>query len=634
MIRSGAVEKTGRPLSLVVVDEAHNLGLASGGRGLRLELLLATLNREARDASFLLLTPFVPNAKQIAEWLDPDNNQAVELGLEWLPNDRVIGLSKLEAGQKRGEARLIAEAHETSAESLHTEQRVILAEGKPLGLPYSKLDKPNMLAAATSDALGRRGLTVTLVGQARYSWNVAQQLADSSEGIDENPDVAAVSRLLADEYGPEFPLAGLLRNGVGVHHAGLGDDIRTMVEALAERGWLRHVVATTTLAQGINFPISNVVLATHQYPYGETIPPEDFWNIAGRAGRANHGEPGIVLLAAPSSSDSSKLESYLRAAADELGSTLVDMVRDALDRSSELDLASLRFVGGWSSFLQFVAHTYRTVGRAAFAEQVEQVLRGTLGFRELRSVEPDMARQLVDGVRRYAAQLSGKPVALVDSTGFSCESVLTALAQMNQHKLGSQLLDDSLFEPQSDVLAKAIGVLLEVPELHDQLVKQGSGGPYSGDFLARVVKDWVGGLSLAELATRYFARTESEAASASITRCCQRMFGSILPSISWGLAAMQTMTLATDADATADSGVRDMASFVFYGVDSRAAIALRLFGVSRTAALAMARTHGRDKSIEDLRRFVAESSIRDWTDALGDVGEAYFRAWRLAEPIA
>ena len=65
MLRGGWEQKIGRPLTLVIVDEAH--GLASEVRGLRLELLLATINRESQNAQFLLLTPFVPNAAEIAQ---------------------------------------------------------------------------------------------------------------------------------------------------------------------------------------------------------------------------------------------------------------------------------------------------------------------------------------------------------------------------------------------------------------------------------------------------------------------------------------------------------------------------------------------------------------------------------------
>lgn len=102
LLRGEWVSRLGRPLCLVIVDEAHNLG--AGGRGLKLELLLATINREEKDASFLLMTPFIPNAGEIATWLDPESNQAVELGLEWLPNDRVVGLAKLEKATPRGNA--------------------------------------------------------------------------------------------------------------------------------------------------------------------------------------------------------------------------------------------------------------------------------------------------------------------------------------------------------------------------------------------------------------------------------------------------------------------------------------------------------------------------------------------------
>ena len=64
MLRQGWEEKIGRPLTLVVVDEAHTI--QDKERGLRLELLLATINRECREAQFLLLTPFIQNAREVA----------------------------------------------------------------------------------------------------------------------------------------------------------------------------------------------------------------------------------------------------------------------------------------------------------------------------------------------------------------------------------------------------------------------------------------------------------------------------------------------------------------------------------------------------------------------------------------
>ena len=43
-----------------------------------------------------------------------------------------------------------------------------------------------------------------------------------------------------------------------MHHAGLSDDVRALMEWLAETGSLRMLCATSTIAQGINFPVSSV----------------------------------------------------------------------------------------------------------------------------------------------------------------------------------------------------------------------------------------------------------------------------------------------------------------------------------------------------------------------------------------
>ena len=46
----------------------------------------------------------------------------------------------------------------------------------------------------------------------------------------------------------------------------------------------------------------------HQYPYGQDMPPEDFWNIAGRAGRVDQGDLGIIALAGNDEEKSTKLK--------------------------------------------------------------------------------------------------------------------------------------------------------------------------------------------------------------------------------------------------------------------------------------------------------------------------------------
>jgi len=638
LLRGGWATEVNRPLSLVIVDEAHNLG--SGVRGLKLELLLATINREARDASFLLLTPFVPNAEEVASWLDPLNNQTVELGLEWLPNDRVIGLSVLQRGSKPGDSSIVARTIDSGASSLHSKTDIPLADGRPFGRTWSKLKSPGLLAAATAHEIQGRGATVVLVQRPDHSWSLAKALAETLEPLaTQSEALQAVCLVLAAEYGENFPLVDLVGKGVGVHHGGIADDIRGMLEILAERDELHYIVATTTLAQGINFPIANVVMATNQYPYGVPMPHEDFWNIAGRAGRADHGQPGVVLLCAPTPERADALTKYVGQSATHLNSTLIGMVTEAIKKFGSLDLARLSFMGDWSAFVQFISHTYRMVGADEFATQVENILRGTLGYRRLREDQPQLAQQLMEGVRRYSEGLIGQPLSLVDATGFSLESVSATLGRMHDVAIGPEVWTVELFDSDSTRLKDAIGVLLRVPELREQLVESLEPSQSDGDFLARVVKDWVAGWGLSDLASTHFSTSADGTRrdpTAAITVCCQRLFGNILPAVSWGLSALQALTSGRlQSEVRADSASRDLSSFVFYGVRTPEAVALRLFGVPRGAAPAMATYLAeRGNSTEQLRSALAASSEDSWREAMGDVGAAYFKAWRLVEPAA
>jgi hypothetical protein len=47
-----------------------------------------------------------------------------------------------------------------------------------------------------------------------------------------------VQSFLKTEVAPDFELVPMLAHGVGVHHAGLSDEIRSLMEWLAEQGSL------------------------------------------------------------------------------------------------------------------------------------------------------------------------------------------------------------------------------------------------------------------------------------------------------------------------------------------------------------------------------------------------------------
>jgi superfamily II DNA/RNA helicase len=642
LVRGGWEEKIGRPLTLVVVDEAH--GLASQARGLKLELLLATINRECRYAQFLLLTPFIPNAQDIARWLSPDSNKSIELGIEWSPNDRVVAIARPVRSEKRGGFGIRLETQHTTRNTLSIPETLELGDERPLGLSWSDVSgSPGKLAAATAQVLQRRGTVIVLVDKPRNSWGVANAFKVAENRVtDADPDLTHIRQFLADEMGQDFPLISLLEFGIGVHHAGLSEDTRTLVEWLTEQGKLRVLVATTTIAQGVNFPVSGVVFASHQYPFGQDMPPEDFWNIAGRAGRVEQEDIGIIVLTGNNDAKTEQLKEFIGRSVGALNSTLIEMVQKVAESGRLLQLETLAWQPGWSSFLQYLAHTYRQIGNhERFAAEVEQVLRGTLGFQALRKSHKGWADKLVQGVYNYAERINGKPLNLVDATGFSWESVANTLVRLNQARVTSEVWTPDLFTTHRDDLRRMMGVLLEVPELREQL-KEVTGGPKpDGDTLARIICDWVQGRPLTEMAAEYFTKEGGEEGGGTdpidaMTRCCQSIFGRLTQTASWGLAALQSLTLHDSFETMTEEErktLRNLPARVYYGVNSDEALALRLLGVPRMAAAPLARALGirGSEPLNEIRARLRASNIDTWQAALGERGKSYHRIWSIIE---
>jgi superfamily II RNA helicase len=101
-------------------------------------------------------------------------------------------------------------------------------------------------------------------------------------------------------YGPD--IRKWLKQGIGLHHAGLLPKYRVLVEQLAQRGLLKVICGTDTLGVGINVPIRTVLFSRLCKFDGDktaVLSARDFHQIAGRAGRKGFDDIGFVVAQAP-----------------------------------------------------------------------------------------------------------------------------------------------------------------------------------------------------------------------------------------------------------------------------------------------------------------------------------------------
>jgi len=94
----------------------------------------------------------------------------------------------------------------------------------------------------------------------------------------------------------------LITSGVGAHHAGQLLMWRLLLEELMSKGLLRVLVATGTVAAGVDFPARTVVITAHSKRGADGFRPltsAEFQQMSGRAGRRGKDAVGFCV-AAPS----------------------------------------------------------------------------------------------------------------------------------------------------------------------------------------------------------------------------------------------------------------------------------------------------------------------------------------------
>lgn len=640
MIRRGWERVIGRPLTLVVLDEAHNI--AAGERGIKIELLLSTINRECGYAQFLLLTPYIPNGEDLARWLDVQNSQSISLGLSWKPNDRAIGICypvKESQDKKWG---LGFRTLYTTQDTIHVDKELILSEQATLPLTYTQVKGTKLkIAASIANVLKKRGTTIVLAERPDWAWSIARTLrkyTPPKSGLD--PRVGLVQNYIRDEMGEEFELVQLLEFGIGVHHAGLSDEIRFLMEWLIENSLIDILVATTTIAQGVNFPVTSIILSGYRYPFEGEMPADAFWNLAGRAGRLFQKTLGLVVFACTDKVDL-EVETFVKRKVEKLVSTLEKMVEEVEQKGSEFNLKALCYDERWSSFTQFLAHTYRQINdHQKFLAQAELVLRGTFGYRELERKAPARAKNLLNAVRQYAEEMEKQPgyLKLADQTGFSPVAVAQTISRLKEVKINqSDWHASRLFSGEAKPLRDLIGIMLSIPELKKSFQSIVSGPPLDNRILAGITKDWVSGYSLREIAERHFGK---DSPTNALTECCKAIYGKLTHAATWGISSLLAMS-GIDFDALPKEEqrhFRNLPAMIYYGVDTEEAVLLRTMNVPRKIAKPLSKKlkddfQGKFPTFSEAESWLSCLTAEQWQQAVPKksfmTGRAYRAIWRL-----
>ncbi|MBO9652099.1 MAG: DEAD/DEAH box helicase [Variovorax sp.] len=341
-------------VGLLIFDECHLLHPRGGDRSRRaVDSMLCLLNfiTNVPEADLLLISAMISNAEALAEWIqDLTARPCFSLNLTWKPTRQVRGCVVYESEEIRALSRVLKSGRALRKSANPSAELKRKMKAKPFGFfclhqtwqltqrgAYSLLAlledpvnlaigkagngwylTPNANEVAASIALGaargsdsnRPVKTLVFAQTIPHAHSIVQRVENvlTSSFCLLSEQERKLYSIAVDEVGGEDYLyvkvsaENTLKSACTSHHGLLLPAERQLHESLFRReDGINVLVATSTLAQGMNLPSQIVIIAGDSRfdsaaNQMEKIEAHELLNAAGRAGRAGDNSYGFVLV--------------------------------------------------------------------------------------------------------------------------------------------------------------------------------------------------------------------------------------------------------------------------------------------------------------------------------------------------
>lgn len=647
-------------LKLIVVDEGQLLG-DKNARAIRLELLLTRLRRAAPDARLLFLSAVVPNVGQIARWLDPA--QPTPFEQPWRPTQLLTGVFRW-AGE-RGRI-------DYEGQSEFFVPYVLRREHRSLGFTPKRRQpkKPepwpgNVAQTAATLALHfqRIGPVVVFAAQPRNCAAVCDALVtalwlrEQDGGASDviasghQPELNELVTLAAKHLGADHELIGWLRLGIAYHHARVPEALRVRIEDGFRSGALQILACTTTLSQGVNLPVKTLIVSHTLRGHNDPVSVRDFWNIAGRSGRATHETRGqVILIESPTRQEAVRQREYLdRGNIEPLRSRLLELLIWLLEQRCPTVTLKRRddvaAVGDDAVIDPELGDLFEDSDVIELEGQIlALVCEEVVDSDDLEAAEALLGTSLA-GVQ--LADLGGprRPFArfITARARAAAEAVPDAEQRMRYYRTGLSVDSCLALDRFAGEIAQEHGASLWTDEPTRELRDRMLTGAFSVtetapsedlpiDLAVEIASDWMAYASMEEIRARYGSRARQLNDPVALNLFVQASLANGAP---WSLSALVAFLggyVPTEAELS--EGLRALPALVKFGVDSpQAAYASTLAAEDRETARILAEMALRAGVSEGFRPFMewlSELRIEELYAGLGPGPETDRLARRVA----
>ena len=316
---------------ILVIDEIHLIHDPS--RGPTLEILISHFKSLVPDIQLIALSATIQNAIDLSAWFNGSLIQS-----DWRP----VPLK----------------------EGVFYEQKITFNDGKTKNVESSHREP---LYQLVEQSILNGGQVLIFVNTRRSTISVAQNLMpiikktlSKDEKLNIDLIIDKMKKYNVEHTSIDEKLMACIMNGVAFHHAGLSSAQRKTVETEFKNGFIKCIVATPTLAAGVNIPAQRVIVRDlWRYDFGfgmKPIPVLEYKQQAGRAGRPRFDSFGEAITIAKNNNQKNQiLNNYIHGDVEPIYSKLGN--KSAL-RMHLLAAISTGFIKSMQDIFTFIDSTF------------------------------------------------------------------------------------------------------------------------------------------------------------------------------------------------------------------------------------------------------------------------------------
>ncbi|KAL8891996.1 MAG: hypothetical protein Q9215_000998 [Flavoplaca cf. flavocitrina] len=370
MLVNTAIEQcTIDDLGMVILDELHMID--DDNRGYLMELLASKVLSLERSVQIVGMSATLPNTQLLAKWL---NAKFYESKFKPIAIDEYLVCENLIYPASTSSAFFRLPTQTSGSDSSHstTPSRTIRASmHKELRNPV----KNAVVALAVETACEGYGALI-FCGSRQACQSTAllvgQAMPDCDKiALDKRQDI--IDDLRSTLVGLDAVLEETIPRGVGFHHAGLASEEREILARAYDNRIISVIVATCSLAAGINLPARRVILQGVRMGFN-TIGPAMLRQMRGRAGRKGKDEIGESFLCC----ESGELDDVMQLLKADLPRVESSMKPDKRGiKRALLEVLTVRLATHRSSIEEYIRRTllYHSMDRGELSHWVEDTMQ-------------------------------------------------------------------------------------------------------------------------------------------------------------------------------------------------------------------------------------------------------------------